>query len=139
MRIGKFITAVFSVCLWAGVASAQTSTEQILQLQKFPDGLVLTGNQVPTEAENAALLQVLNQMDAPAWTTNLEKFLAQHPQSPWAASLRHDYAQSCRSAGRTTKALEQWEAAWQLVKNDASSAGRKLAGTILARAFPQMM
>ena len=138
MRIGKFITAVFSVCLWACVASAQTSTEQILQLQKFPDGLVLTGNQTPTEAENAALLQVLNQMDTPTWTTNLEKFLTKYPQSPWTASLRHDYAKLCQSSGKTTKALEQWEAGWKLVKNDMNPAGHKLAGTILANWMEQL-
>ena len=138
MSMGKFITAVFCVCVLVHVATAQTTTEQILQLQKFPDGLVLTGNQSPTEAENTALLQVLNQMDSPTWTTNLEKFLTAHPQSPWTASLRHDYAKLCQSSGKTTKALEQWEAAWPLVKNDDSPAGHALAGTILANWMEQL-
>jgi RHS repeat-associated protein len=142
MNKGTFIAMVLGVCVFGTVAktTAQTtdSTQQILQQQRFADGLVLTGSRQPTEAENAALLSVLNQMNTPTWTTNLEKFLSAHPSSPWTASLRHNYAQLCRQAGRTTKALEQWEAAWPLLKADASPAGHKLAGTILANWMEQL-
>ncbi|HTV42180.1 MAG TPA: RHS repeat-associated core domain-containing protein [Candidatus Sulfotelmatobacter sp.] len=71
-------------------------------------------------------------MDKPVWRAGVEKFLQEHPNSPWAASLHYDYASYCRRSGRTTKALEQYQAAWSLVKNDHSLSGHRLGGAILA-------
>ena len=115
----------------AEIASTN-STQQILQMQTFREGLVWIGNKEPTEAENKELLEVLTHLNEEWWTAGVEQFLQDYPHSPWAASLRHDYASFCRRTGRTTTALDQWQAAWEVVKDDNSAQGQKLAGTILA-------
>lgn len=141
MKTGILLGIIATVCLSGGVtAPAQTNslTEQILRMQAFPEGLVWTGGKEPSVADNTDVLAVLNHMQDASWTTAIETFLQQHPQSPWAASLRHDYASFCRESGRTTKALQQWEAAWALVKNDTSPVGQKLAGSILANWIDQL-
>lgn len=132
----KLTGALLAICLVGGIdrATAQTTnaTQQILDFKTFPQGIVLIGDKAPTEAENKELLEVLNHLDETWWTSGLEQFFSDHPKSPWAASLHNDYASFCRETGRTTKALEQWQAGWDLVKNDNSSAGQKLGGSILA-------
>ena len=111
---------------------ATNLTQQILQMRSFREGLVWIGDREPDDAENAELLAVLNDLHQPAWTTELERFLKAHPHSPWAVSLRNDYASFCRRTGRTTEALEQWAMAWDEARNATDSQGQKLAGTILA-------
>ena len=115
-----------------GQAQTTNTTQQILQMQTFREGVVWIGDKEPGEAENKQLLDILNNLDKPSWRSGLEKFLQDHPKSPWAASLRYDYASFYRRTGRTTKALEQFEAAWASAKNDSSPAGQKLSGAILA-------
>ena len=135
MKIKNSIGIALAACLIGAItAKAQTTnlTQQILQMETFREGLVLTGNQQPTEAENKELLEVLNHLHEEWWTAGVEQFLRDYPNSPWAISLRHDYASFCRRTGRTTQALTQWEAAWTLAKSDTSPQGQKLAGTILA-------
>jgi RHS repeat-associated protein len=134
LRLPVWALAIwFSCCIQIHAAEIQTtnSTQEILQMQTFREGLVWTGNKEPGDAENLELLEVLKHLDQPWWTAGVEQFLKDHPNSPWAASLRHDYASFCRRTGRTTKALEQWEAAWALVKNDTSPQGKQLGGAIL--------
>ena len=126
--------------LWCGcslVAAAtptepESSAEKISQEQRLGRALVWLGATAPTENENQELLQIFGQLDQPVWQESLEKFLVKHPASPWAASLHHAYALFCRNTGRTTKALNHWEAGWALAKNDGSEPGRKLGGTILS-------
>lgn len=115
-----------------GQAQTTNTTQQILQMQTFREGVVWIGDKEPSEAENKQLLDILNNLDKPSWRSGLEKFLQEHPKSPWAASLEYDYASFYRRTGRTTKALEQFETAWALTKNDSSPAGQKLSGAILA-------
>jgi len=135
MNIGKFTVLMLAVCLTGAFHSqAQTadSTQHILQMRTFREGLVWIGGKEPSEAENEKLLAVLNRLDEPSWTTALEQFLKDYPQSPWAASLHYDYASFCHRTGRTTKALDQFEAAWVLAKADGSPQGQSLGGAILA-------
>ena len=115
-------------------SQAQTTnlTQEILHLHAFREGLVWIGNHEPDNAENQELLEVLQHLNESWWTTGVEQFLSDYPASPWAASLRHTYASFCHRTGRTTKALEQWEAAWALAKVDPSPQARQLAGSILA-------
>jgi YD repeat-containing protein len=116
----------------AGQVQTTNTTQQILQMQTFREGVVWIGGKEPSEAENKQLLDILNNLDKPSWRSSLEKFLQEHPKSPWAASLEYDYASFYRRTGRTTKALEQFETAWTLAKNDTSPQGQNLAGAILA-------
>jgi RHS repeat-associated protein len=112
--------------------SYTNTTQQILQMHTFREGLVWVGDKAPREAENHELLQTLNHLDEAGWTTGIEQFLKDHPESPWAASLHFDYASFCRRTGRTSKALEHFEAAWALAKIDTDPAGQRLSGAILA-------
>jgi RHS repeat-associated protein len=136
MKIKISTGIVLAICLAGSICTghAQTTntTQQILQMQTFREGVVWIGDKEPSEAENTQLLEVLTNLDKPSWTSDLTQFLQDHPKSPWAASLRYDYASFYRRTGRTTKALEQFEAAWALAKNDSSPQGQNLGGAILA-------
>ncbi|HEY5044081.1 MAG TPA: cysteine peptidase family C39 domain-containing protein, partial [Verrucomicrobiae bacterium] len=135
MNIQHSIGITLAICgIGVITAQAQTSgpTEQVLQMRTLGQALVWTGRQAPSESESRDLLDVLSQAGEEGWSTNVEQFFSNHPQSPWAASLHHDYALYCRQIGRTSRALEEWQAAWDLVKDDTSPAARKLAGSIIA-------
>lgn len=135
MNIKTSIGITLAVC-FAGLVhlQAQTTnlTQEILQMKTFREGLVMTGTNQPTEAENKELLEVLTHLNESWWRTGLEQFFSDYPNSPWAVSLHYDYASFCRRTGRTTKALEQFEAAWALAKNDTDPEGQRLSGTVLA-------
>ena len=124
------------MCLIGAIRVAGTeiteATQELLKHPGFPEGLIWLGPQAPSQAESSELLEVVTNLDQPWWRTGVEEFLASHPHSPWAASLRYDYASFCRDTGRTTKALDQFNAAWALVKADSSPKGRPLGGAILA-------
>ncbi|HEV2331373.1 MAG TPA: cysteine peptidase family C39 domain-containing protein, partial [Verrucomicrobiae bacterium] len=134
MNIKTSIGITLAVC-FAGLVHVQAQTnltQQILQMKTFREGLVLTGTNQPTDAENKELLEVLTHLNKSWWRTGLEQFFSDYPRSPWAVSLHYDYACFCRRTGRTTKALENYEAAWNLVKNDTDPEGQCLSGTVLA-------
>ena len=107
-------------------------TQQVLQAQSFREGLVWIGPKEPSASESQELLGIIRNLSQPEWTGEVEQFLEAHPHSPWAASLHCDYASFCRRTGRTTKALEHFEAAWTLIKNNTSPQAQRLGGAILA-------
>ncbi len=122
---------------WVSISSLKAEEnipliKSIEQAPGFSQNLVWLGKQEPTEVENQRLLTIMQNLDKPTWMSGVESFLSEYPKSPWAASLHDAYASFCRETGRTTTALEQWEAAWALVKNDDSPQAKKLGGTILA-------
>ncbi|HEV2327698.1 MAG TPA: RHS repeat-associated core domain-containing protein [Verrucomicrobiae bacterium] len=134
MNIKTSISITLAVC-FAGLVhlQAQTNlTQHILQMKTFREGLVLTGTNQPTDAENKELLEVLTHLNEAWWRTGLEQFFNDYPNSPWAVSLHYDYACFCRRTGRTTKALENYEAAWNLATKDTDPDGQRLSGTVLA-------
>jgi hypothetical protein len=135
MKIKNLTGIVLAICVAGAIhtAKAQTTnlTQQILQMHAFREGLVLIGDKEPGDAENKELLEVLNHLNEEWWTAGVEQFLKDYPDSPWAVSLRYDYASFCRRTGRTTKAMENYEAAWTLAKSDTSPQGKRLAGAIL--------
>ena len=135
MNIKNLISIASGVYFLAAIClQAQTtnSTQQILRMQSFREGLVLSGTNQPSNAENKELLEVLTHLEEPWWTSGVEQFLHDYPNSPWAASLRYDYACFCRRTGRTTKALENFETAWSLVKGNDDPQSLRLGGAILA-------
>ncbi|HTV41864.1 MAG TPA: RHS repeat-associated core domain-containing protein [Candidatus Sulfotelmatobacter sp.] len=134
MNIKTSIGITLAIC-FAGLVHVQAQTnliQQILQMKTFREGLVLTGTNQPTDAENKELLEVLTHLNESWWRAGLEQFFSDYPNSPWAVSLHYDYACFCRRTGRTTKALENYEAAWNLAKNDTDPEGQRLSGTVLA-------
>src|SRR5205085_7807823 len=109
-----------------------SSTEAVLRKPVFREGLVWTGSVEPPPAESARLLAIISNLSQPTWTSEVETFLHDYPNSPWAASLHHAYASFCRRTGRTTKALTHWEGAWDLLKSDTSERGKRVGGAVLA-------
>jgi len=58
------------------------TTDAILKMPSFREGLFWTGNTEPTISENRELLEVLNHLDQPWWTAGLEQFFER--SSPFA-------------------------------------------------------
>jgi len=146
------VKTIMLFCLCAGVALAgvtanldadeiapTNTTETILRHPGFREGLVWIGKE-PTEKENASLLRIVDDLNKSYsyWPSEVDKFLEDFPESPWASSLHYAYAQYCHETGRTTRALQHWEAAWNLVKDDTSTEGRRLGGEILAQWTEQL-
>lgn len=111
---------------------ATNSTQALLQQRGFREGLLWIGTNEPSEVESRRLLEIVKNLDKPSWRGEVEQFLQEYASSPWAASLHHAYASFCRRTGRTTKALEHWEAGWALVKNETPGQGKLVGGAILA-------
>jgi len=135
MNTGKLTRMVLAVCfigMMQTVRAQNNLTQQILHKQIFREGLVCLTNTTPTEAENRELLEVVSHLQESWWTAGLEQFFKDYPDSAWAPSLHYDYAAFCRRTGRTTKALEQFAAAWALLKDNTSPQGRRLGGAVLA-------
>ena len=124
--------------LHADTPAPTNSTEAILRHPGFREGLVWIGTE-PSQQQSDRLLLILQDLKKPVWRDEVEKFLNDYPDSPWAASLHHAYACFCQRTGRTTKALDHWEAGWKLVKDDTSVKGqRRLGGAILANWMDQL-
>ncbi|MEI6785619.1 MAG: hypothetical protein WCQ21_32425, partial [Verrucomicrobiota bacterium] len=62
----------------------------------------------------------------------LEAFAAENPTSAWTPSLRANLGGYYCTEGYWTKALEQWERAWDATKHYPSGTGKRLADFTLA-------
>jgi len=92
---------------------------EIFRAHFFAEPLVPTGTTSP--GENKELVQSLiafsqrrNNDDVSA----LKSFLNEHPSSPWRLSLLTDVGIFYRYTGNFLKALDAWEQAWQIGKNE---------------------
>ena len=109
-------------------AAAGNSAEQVRGKAVFPFPFMSVGE--PTEGESAALLEAANVFDsdgARAGMAALERFLAAHPQSAWAASVRVGMAQFYQAQCRFSLALEHYELAWARTCTDKDPAAQELA------------
>src|SRR5205807_6059759 len=87
------------------------------------------------DEDSNALLDALKRAtpaDAQAALLALEQYLERHTNSAWAPSLRANLAICYRSSGRYTRALNEWENAWNTVKEGTSPNDRAIADFILA-------
>jgi RHS repeat-associated protein len=98
----------------------------------FREGILWTGTNPPSLGESAELWDVVTNLGDASWTTNVEAFLADYPDGALAASVHHAYASFCRRTGRTTKALEHWEAGWNLVSTNLDDSSVRVGEMILA-------
>jgi RHS repeat-associated protein len=136
MKIKTIGLLFLGVTLWLATpiraqSEATNTAQTILQDQSLGQKLVWVGATEPAENENRELLDILRNLNTGDWRQRVEQFLEQHPASPWAASLHHVYASYCRETGRTTKALDHWQSAWLLLKNDSSEQGKRLGNEVL--------
>ena len=106
---------------------AATVSEQNL----ISGGLAWLGKNPPSEQETARFREILRDVARPDFEPMIERFFTDYPNSPWMAAVHHVYAGHCRGAGLTTRALQHWEDAWLLVKDDPTPKARELAGGIL--------
>src|SRR5947208_15461895 len=127
-----------AIVLHDAKAETTNATAAILQQPRFGEGLTWIGANEPSEVESRRLLDTLNNLNQPSWREEVEGFLRDNPNSPWAASLHHAYASFCRRTGRTTKALQHWEEAWALLKQDNSENGKRVGGAVLA-SWPELL
>src|ERR1051326_4272839 len=85
--IGTF--ALFIASASAGEdGNAPSLADTILNGGFLDEPILWIGDQPPIEKESQQLLDVLNHLDQPDWTTKLEKFILAHPESPWVPGVR---------------------------------------------------
>jgi RHS repeat-associated protein len=99
--------------------SARPTTQEISMARVFEELLVPYGT--PTDAENADLAGALNRFvnrktDDDA--APIEEFLARHPASVWRVALLVNLGTFYRQHGYFSRALNHWEQAWELAKNE---------------------
>lgn len=114
--------------------SASPSETEIFQSGAFIEPLVPVGSGKASATENAALASAtLSFVDRTASgdTSALNGFLDAHPDSPWRASLLTNLGLRYRRSGYYSRALDCWEQAWNLAKNEKGAAAHNLADRAL--------
>ena len=100
----------------------------------FQEPLVPIGGKTgihENKALSMALLSFSNSGD-PEDTTPITDFLIQHPKSAWKASLLTNLGLIYRQSGYWTKALDSWEQAWNLSKNETGKEASQIADRAVA-------
>ena len=98
--------------------SDRPTAAEIFAARAFGEPLVPVGG-VPSDAETAALSRALLAYTQGATAGSVEPlraFLAQHPGTPWRASLQLNLGVRYRAAGAYARALTSWDDAWQLAR-----------------------
>ncbi|HTB81290.1 MAG TPA: RHS repeat-associated core domain-containing protein [Opitutaceae bacterium] len=106
--------------------SSSPTDDEILRSEILPDPLVPVGK-ATTPAENAALVQALLRYEQSGANDNLQPFvafLAQYPDSAWAASLHLNLGLRYFATAWFSKALTEYAAAWTLSKDATDPHGR---------------
>jgi RHS repeat-associated protein len=125
---------VLSVCNLAA-QPFRTHTEAVGGALYFHRPLEWLGDRPPAEEESKLLLEALERwmMDGkPADPVELETFLGELPESPWAASLHACLGHHYLDHGRYSMALRHWERAYEWTGQDATDPGKRIADYTLA-------
>jgi hypothetical protein len=122
----------FAAAIRCEVSSGATTSavDQISSAPFFYEQLALIGDKWPGDAENEALVAAINTIrkaGVDAALSNLDKFVAQYPDSAWTPSLEANLARYHREHGRYTKALTYWEQAWKATRDLKDGAGKHIA------------
>jgi RHS repeat-associated protein len=117
--------------------SSKPTSAEISASHIFAEPLVFTGKQ-PEQNQNTALAAALaafahrtNDED----TSAIVSFMAQYPDSGWRGSLLLNLGLIYRSAGYFSRALDSWQQAWDLLKNEKSARVKAVAD----RAFAELV
>ena len=115
--------------------STNSLPERITQALVFPQRIVWVGKQAPSDADSLALLDAIAQFQPTNITTGLtalERFISEHPASPWTPSLHQNLAEHYRERGRLTLALQHGQSAWDLAQDLPGEAAQHVADAALA-------
>jgi RHS repeat-associated protein len=110
-----------------GAASETIGADAISLLRILPEVLLPVGAASPEETETLARALEFYAADPGVGISLLEAFLTHHPSSAWAPSLRANLGAIHYGDGFFSKALSQWEAAWEAVRDSSDPAGRRVA------------
>ncbi len=123
---------LISICVTfralAGTQMSHTSPE-ISRVRIFEEPLVPVGGRASAE-EDKALSQALadyRQGGAGEDVSAIAGFLERHPRSVWRASLLMNLGLVHRRTGYFSRALADWEEAWQLAKDETDLEARAVA------------
>ena len=111
------------------VLSATPTDAEITAHGSFIEPLVPVGPRT-SAGDNKALASLLG-----AWRTRtdledftlIDRFVGQHPKSPWIPALLLNKGLECRKRGYFSIALIAWEEAWHRAKNETAPSGHALA------------
>ena len=141
-HIGHFPRVVVYISAFAfltvGILRAQPTDDyakQVSQAPLFPDPLVWVGNQAPSDAESEELMDDIGTFKTngvAAGFATLEKFVTDHPHSPWTPALEVHMAEYYRLNGNYTPALTFWKSAWDATKDSNDAAAQKVAARSVA-------
>lgn len=101
----------------------------------FDQPIIWIGSALPPAAESEALWKAIEVAKAggrDAGLTVIERFIEDYPLSAWVPSLRSHLAKYYREHGRYSIALQHWEKAWQLTKDEVSGPPKLIADRTLA-------
>jgi RHS repeat-associated protein len=99
--------------------SAQPTEEELFRAAVLPEPLVPVGRK-PTVEENSALARALEQYlkrTNPEDVSDLDRFLQNHPDSPWRVAVLANLGLVHYQACRFTQTFPAWEEAWRLGKD----------------------
>ena len=122
-------------CLWITSTSwnqlrAQDLTVKIASAATFYQSLKFVGTNPPSEQENGLLQACIDHIRKEGFRSaipTLESFVSTRNDSPWAASIHANLGLYYRKHGRYTKALEHWQAAWNLTHTEKDGNGKLVA------------
>ena len=132
---GFVVSGVMTTYATATTAPLSMSAEQIGKAWLFEQPLLWTGEKAPTENENLEITQIIESRHSckpEELVQKFERFLADHPNSPWAASLHCNLGRYDRMHGYYTRALAHWETAWSFTKKSKSGNAKAIADYTLA-------
>jgi hypothetical protein len=96
----------------------EPSEQELMRTRLFPEPLLAVGA-TPSTAQNRQLAMALRlhaQRAVADDFSTLEEFITQHPDSPWAPSLRFNLGLEYSHTGWFSKTVEAWENAWASLK-----------------------
>ncbi len=115
------------------VLPAQPQPADFKRLREFVEPLIPVGTPTAEETQDfaAVVRMVLKQMPKTDFVP-LEKFLADHPRSPWRAALQVNLAIGYYATGWYSKSLAASGEAWTLAKSSDDPDAHRLADRALA-------
>jgi RHS repeat-associated protein len=124
-HFADFVYFVVAGLLWCGAVWAQVPRPCWFEQPIEPVGAVATS--APETGALQAALAEHSSKEANAQAGSLEGFIAANPGSAWVPGLRINLAKYYQERGQYSRALAQWEAAWQATSKYPDGWGKHVA------------